>query len=992
MPSSIPENDSSVFYEPRFYQFHDLIKKRVERILIVSSLYDRFLLEEDGRLGDQILDEYLNLHLSLPPRIFLRTSGKTALALLEQEQVDLVITTKRVGEDNGDFDPFSFGSRVKEISPTTPVVLLILDRTQLQNIPPKKEQRGVDRVFLWTGDSKLFLAIVKLFEDIANVREDVETGKVQVILLVENSAQYYSMFLPMLYSEIMKQTHRLIAGDTVNEFHRLLRMKARPKILLAESFEEGMKHFEDYKSHILGVLSDVEYPMSEWGEVEGDSGLRFISDVKRFRPDMPTLLMSSRKENKQKGYDIGSDFIYKHSPKALHYLRNFILVNLGFGDFVFRLPSGEEVGRAKNLDDFRTKLKTIPDNSFAYHASNNHFSNWLMARGEFELAYDIRPIKVEDFADLSAIRDFMTQRIERLKVETQRGTIADFNRDDFGRYVHFARVGQGSLGGKGRGLAFLQHLIGRTRLNEKYDVEVTTPPTLVLCVGIFDEFVERNNFIDLVLQPNSSDTAIVDAFAQAELPEKATDALQDFLRIIQDPLAVRFSSLLEDAHSHSFGGIYKTYLIPNKGSFQERFEQLCTAVKLVYASTFFQLPRRYVENFGTKMEQEKMAVMVQPAIGQTHGNRYYPDIAGIARSYNYYPFGDMRPEDGVAEVVLGFGHSLSSDGSIRPLRFCPKYPQTIPQFGSPDMVLKHSQSSFLALDLSSNPNIQTEGSPLRKHYLSDAETDGVLHLLGSVYNPDSDSIRDGLSWSGPRVVTFAGVLKHKRFPLSDVITEILELGRKGFGSPVEIEFAITFTGSSTKPTFNLLQIRPYDQESDNVTLPEVTAESTLVSTSVALGHGIETTIQDLVFVKPEMFDRLKTVEIAKEIAHLNQKLKSVGKSFVLIGFGRWGTRDHSLGIPVRWEDISGAKVLVESGLPDYDIDPSFGSHFHLKIVNSNVKYLTVGLSRKNDLINWEVMRTLEVEEERKFVCHSHLSEPLKVVVDGRERKGLIYLP
>ena len=999
---SLEDENYSVYYEPRFYEFHTLMKHRINNVLIVSNLYERFLLEEDGRLGDQILDEYLNLHLSNPPRLFSAENPLQANSIIKDNEIDLIITMKRIGE----LDPYSFARQVKESFPLIPIVLLLTHSTDLKNIS-KESKESFDRIFLWTGDSKIFLAIVKLFEDRMNCKEDISTGKVQAILLIENSIQYYSVFLPMLYSEIMRQTHKLISEETVNEFHRLLRMRTRPKIFFAESFDEAEVYFDLYRDNLLGVLSDVAFPIEINGEIDPNSGSDFIKKVKDYNKFMPTLLMSSQLENLKKAQMLQSSFIYKHSPKALFFLRKFLADSLGFGEFVFRHPDGSRVSTAKNLEELKEKLQSIPDDSIVYHASNNHFSNWLMARGEFEIAYSIRPKKINDFKNTAHLRKFLLDTIDEIKYGFQRGTIADFNPEEFGNYDEFARYGQGSLGGKGRGLAFLQNLLSRSRiLKEKYlDLEIKIPLTLVICTDEFDKFVDLNYLYE-TLNPKLSDTEIIDLFFQSKIQSKLEETLRLFIEKIKQPIAVRSSSLLEDSLHQPFAGVYKTFMLPNNDETDNiRLHKLIKAIKYVYASMFLALPRYYLENITTLVEQEKMAIVIQEIVGSQHNNHYYPDISGAAQSYNYYPFRDIAPEDGTSQLGLGFGKFIV-DGE-NGFSFCPKYPHVLPQMANIRQFLKTSQTFFYSLSM--DPHVELtyeETSTLIKNDLVVAEKDGILYKIGSVYDVETDVIRDGLSSNGPRVITFAGVLKYNLFPLAEILQDILYIGKKAFGSPVEIEFAVSLGDKSSKklPSFSLLQIRPFasgfiDSIKENVF--DLKNEQSVIYSTNSLGNGI-TTIKDIVFVKPESFDRMKTYDIALEIRKMNARLHEQGKPYVLIGMGRWGSGDPYLGIPVKWNEISGAEAIVEINL--LTIEPSFGSHFFANITGLNIPYFTISSdnldstkennlesdSQEKDLIRWNILNSLPVVSETNYLKHVQV-EKLEIIVDGRTRKGIMRL-
>ena len=802
---------------------------------------------------------------------------------------------------------------------------------------------------------------------------------------------------------MMRQTHNLISEETVNEFHRLLRMRTRPKIFLAETFSEAEVFFNQYRDNILGILSDVGFPLTPKGEIEPDAGSIFIKKAKEFNKFLPCLLMSSQNENENKAQLLQSSFIYKHSPKALFQLRKFFSDSLGFGDFVFRFPNGTRVATAKKLEELKLKLQDVPDECLVYHASNNHFSNWLMARGEFEIAYSIRPKRIADFINTRHLRQFLINTIDEIKFGFQSGTIADFNPDDFGQYDEFARFGQGSLGGKGRGLAFLQNLISRSHfLKKKYtDIQIKIPLTFVICTEEFDKFIDIN-LLHSTLHPKLSDDQIINIFLESKIQSKLEFALISLIKKLTSPIAVRSSSLLEDSLYKPFAGVYKTFMIPNnEDSDEDRLNKLEKAIKLIYASMFLALPRFYLENITTLIEQEKMAIVIQEIVGSRHYNHYYPDISGVAQSFNYYPFGDISPDDGHIVLGLGFGKYIV-DGE-QGFNFCPKYPQVIPQMANIRQFLKTSQSFFYSLNM--DPKVELtyeERSTLLKNGLDIAERDGILFKIGSVYDRDSDVIRDCISTEGPRVITFAGILKYNIFPLPDILQDLLYMGKKAFGSPVEIEFAISLEENTSEPkkipSFYLLQIKPFATgliDSLKASEFDFTTESSIIYSAHCLGNGISN-LSDIVFVKNESFDRMKTHDIANEIRQFNSELQEQKRPFILIGPGRWGSNDPFLGIPVKWNEISGAEVIVEINL--LAIEPSFGSHFFANIIGLNIPYFTISnhdhISKPNpdpnkvDGIKWDIINSLPLVKETQYLKHVR-TDQLEIIVDGRTRRGII---
>jgi CheY-like chemotaxis protein len=991
-------------YEPKFYLFHDLMTKRINDILLVSSLYDNFILEEDGRITEKLFELYSTLNLSAPPRFHRVSSPREALELIEEKKkkFDLIITMRRLA----DMDPFEFAKSVKKTLSSCPVVLLLNNAVDVKHLEKFEDKKSIDRIFLWTGDSELLLAIIKLFEDLLNADLDTKKGKIQVLILVENSIRYYSIFLPMLYSEVMKQTQKLLE-EGLNEYHRLLRMRARPKVLLAESYEEGLDIFNKYKDHILGIISDVAYPRN--GKLDPNSGVDFIKEVKKYNLFYPSLLMSSQKENAIKAESLNASFIYKNSPIALQELRNFLITNLGFGDFVFRLSDGIEVGRASNLDELLVQIAIVPEDSLYFHASNNHFSNWLMARGEFSLAYKLRPIKISEFKDLEIFRIWIDQTIVQAKLAEQKGVIIDFglrgmdsDEPDASISGNVWRIGSGSLGGKGRGIAFLDTLLILSNFGSAFNnVKILIPETFVISTDEFDKFIGLNRLYR-ILSDNATDEFIVKRFLEAKLPDNLLNNLMILIKKEKGPLAVRSSSLLEDSQFQPFAGIYKTYMLPNNHpNPHERFEQLCHAVKLVYASSYLQLPRDYMESIGLKIEEEKMAVVIQKLVGTYHNNDdwYFPDFSGVLQSYNFYPVSYLTPEDGIAHVALGLGKTIVE--GEKALRFCPKYPEILPQFSKPKDVLDNSQNSLYILDTSrlNLPDIQTdESATLKKLGIKDIENFDLMYKIGSKFDPNDNIVRDGMSSGGITTVNFAGVLKFNQFPkFTEILHKLNIEGTAAMGCPIEIEFTVNFKDRTNKiPTLYLLQIRPLvtEYEVKGVTIDKNSKENAIYS-SFALGNTTIKDIKDILIVDPNFFNNLKTREIMKEISDFNEKMKISNTPYILIGPGRWGSNDPMLGIPVKWSDISGVRVIIEYGMEEFNIDPSYGTHFFSNLTALQIVYLTVPyetnelLRERKNYIDWQWLNGQKIKEEKDFVKHISLEKSLYVKSNGRSREGVV---
>ncbi len=970
-------------YRNRFHAFYDLMKKRVNEVLLVSSFYDDFILEEDGHLTEQIFRQYGELQLSSPPRITRVSTPSDALDAIDKMDFDLVITMRRIV----DSDPFSFGSEVKEKRPNLPVILLLTNYSELSHIPLFDDQEGIDRVFVWNGDSTIFVAIIKLVEDQMNLKRDTTIGMVRVILVIEDSIQYYSLFLPAIYSEVVHQTQELM-DEGLNRYHQLLQMRARPKIILATTFEEGMEYYQKYKDNILGVITDVRYPRE--GETDLDAGIDFINIVHKDNPFLPTLLQSSNLKNKERAKGANSFFLHKVSPDLIKGLKKFMKKYLGFGYFSFCLPDGTEVARAESMVKFEKILETVPAESILYHGVRNHFSNWLLARGEHQLASILKPLKVTDFQGAEEIRSFLKEFFYKSRYEMKRGIIAHFSVKHYELDTPFVRIGEGSLGGKGRGLAFVSAILSSENLEEKYlGIEISIPNTIVIGTGLYDQFIEENELFDIILQ-DISDRQMKEIFLSKSLPDELEIALKHIADLHTEPLAVRSSSLLEDSQFQPFAGIYATYMLPNNGSkSKERYKQLEKAVKLVYASTVSRLAKNYIRKIGQKIEVEKMAIVIQKVIGQQFEERFYPDFSGVAQSYNYYPISYMKPEDGITYVALGLGAMIVEGGSS--LRFCPKYPKILPQISTLEDTLKNTQSEFFALRINENhPDlIEGENITLETYPHTVAHEDGTTTLQTSTYDIQNERIVNRTTIQGPKVLTFAPILKQNRFPLCSILEDLLQLGQESFACPVEIEFAVVTTNRQV-PEFKILQMRPLISETDRQEVEiESFKEEAFIYSDKALGNGVMKGIKDIVYVKREAFNSTETLEIKKEIAEINSKLSDEDKSYVLIGPGRWGTRDRFLGIPVDWSDIYYAKVLIEAGLADFKVDPSQGMHFFVNVTSTGMGYFTIPYGDKEAKINWEWLDNQIAKEETKYLKHLSFEEELVIRVNGKIGEGVI---
>ena len=971
--------------------FERLMPHRVRNILVVASAYDAFVIEEGGRLTELILNEYVSLNLSDGPRVTRVATAAEALELIEQQPFDLVITTSRIGN----LDGLRLGRRIKQIEPNCPVVLLAFDIGELQRLTAERHPDAVDHVFLWSGDARLFIAIIKMLEDRWNVDHDTEVARVRTILLVEDSARFISLYLPLLYTVLVKQTH-LLMDDGVNLANRLLRLRARPKVLLAQNREDAIDVYEKYRPFMLGVISDKSFPPDAYGDGGNDpmAGLELLKRIKGDDPTMPMLLQSSDAEARKLAREIGVHFIHKRSHRLLKELKVFVERHFGFGDFVFIVPDGSEWGRARNLRELEEQLQSIPDESLRHHALRNDFSNWLRARTEFGLASRIRPFRIEDFDSIDQLRRYLVDTMRAHRLETQRGIVTDFAPTRFDERSPFVRIGHGSLGGKGRGLAFanamLQH---HPALHDRFpDINVTVPRTAVIATDVFDQFLADNELLDLAYG-NNTDEEIAHRFSTAKLPAHVSSDLENFLRRIDYPLAVRSSSLLEDSSSQPFAGIYRTYMVPNSHpDAHVRLAQLSRAIKLVYASTFSRAAKAYAESTGSRIEDEKMAVVLQQVVGSRHGDRFYPHISGVARSFNYYPIAPMRGEDGIAVVALGLGRQVA--GGLQALRFSPRHPRSVPAFSSVQSTLENAQRQFYALDLQHPhrlPGIEEDTNLLRLD-VDDARPDGVLPLLTSTYQPQNDRMVEGLRKDGYPALTFAPILNSDAFPLAALLREVLDTGVAGMGSEVEMEFAVDLR--SDEATFGFLQLRRLAAggEPEDVALRNEQIERALCFSTAALGNGRMNDLCDVIYVCPSAFDASRTRRIAEEVGEINAVLAAEGRRCILIGPGRWGSSDPWLGIPVTWDQISAARVIVETSLENFRVTPSQGTHFFQNMTSLRIAYFTVNSYAGDDRIDWDWLEGHARVRETDHVRHLRFDHPLQVRIEGRSNRGVILPP
>lgn len=970
--------------------FRDLMREQVRNILFVSSLYESFIMAEDGQLHEVVLSRFLDLNLRTAPDLRRVPSGREALALLEmgERRFDLLVTSPELRDMNA----LELARTLRELGHELPVVLLAYDRGQLDRIVQGRSGSDLERVFLWQGDPRILLAIVKSVEDRLNADHDTLVG-VPVFLVVEDDVRYYSSFLPVIYTEVLNLSQSVIA-EGGNLLQRLMRMRARPKILLATDYEEAWHYFTRYADHVQGLISDIEFPQE--GEMRPDAGIQLTRAIREARPDVPIALQSANPRNFRLAHELGAGFLQKGSPDMLRQLRTYLLEHLFFGDFVFRMPDGREIDRAPDLKTLVRKLRTVPAESLAHHGGRNDFSRWLRARAELGLAAKLQPRRLSDFPSLEDLRQELIESIDSYRRERNRSTVSTFSADTFDPREGISQIGGGSLGGKGRGLAFALRLLDEARVEERYPgVRIHVPPAVILGTAVFEEFLEANDLRGLSIR-SEDEEEVRDRLLAAPLPSEVLERLREYLERVTYPLAVRSSSLLEDSPHQPLAGIYDTILLPNDDPVADvRLEQLVHAVKEVYLSTFAGNARAFLRTTAYRLEEERMAVIIQKVVGRRQGDRFYPTLAGVARSHNYYPVPPLLTDDGIAAVALGLGRTVARGGPC--LRFSPAYPAHLTEFSTLEDMVEHSQREFWALRLGAPPS--TEGTPeegsLVRLPLEAAEEDGVLKWVGSTWSPANQAVYDGIARDGIRLVSFAPMLKHDAFALAPILQELLILSRAGTRSPVEIEFAGVMPEHPDEPAeLAFLQLRPLavSREGEAVELGEVRAEALICESPSVLGNGRIDQIVDLVVVAPNGLDRARSRACARAVAAFNRQLLAEERPYVLIGVGRWGSSHPRLGIPVEWPDIAGARVIVEAGFEDIRVTPSQGSHFFQNLVSRSVGYFTVNAGAGEGFVDWAWLADQPAEEAPCGVRHVRLAAPVLVTMNGKSRRGVIRKP
>ena len=966
--------------------YHDLQPFKVKEILLVANLYDAYTIEKEGRFSEYVLGEYHQLSLTSVPRITGVSSVEEAFIQLNAKHYDLVIIM--VGVDKT--LPVSISAEIRKEFPYIPVFALLNNNSDVAYFTSVSERyRNIDRVFVWNGESKVFFAMIKLLEDKINVDNDTRVGLVRVLLLVEDSPQYYSRYLPLLYGIVMDQTRRIIDDVSTDELYKVLRLRARPKILLAANYEEAMEIIHDYDDFMLCLITDVKFNRN--GKEDGEAGFALVSHIREFNADLPVIIQSSQPENADRAYALRSTFINKNSESLSQDFKSFITHYLGFGNFIYRDQEGVQIAVAKSLREFENHLRTIPDESLMYHARKDHFSLWLMARGEIQVAKIINPAKVSDFSSPGELRTYLIDVIRQFRNEQDKGKVIPFEESALLDEHNVVTLVPGSLGGKGRGLAFINTLIYNYDFGKHVpDINIRSPRTSVIGTDEFEYFIERNRIHERITNIEDYED-IKRIFTSGALTDTLIRRLRVLLKLINKPLAVRSSGMFEDSLSQPFAGIFETYLLPNNHpDINVRLTQLMDAIKLVFASVYSPEARGYIEAINYKLDEEKMAIVVQEVVGHQYDDVFYPHISGVAQSYNYYPFAHMKPEEGFAIAALGLGKYVVDGGSA--YRFSPAYPAV--EILTPKDLYKNSQVKFLAVDLAKSDVNLLEGemAGLREIDIDEAEHHGTLRHLASVYDRDNQRLVPGTTTPGPRVINFSNVLKYDYCPMAKTIEVVLDIVKEAMGTPVEIEFAIDLTRDADyKTTFYLLQIKPLiGAELDyQVNMDEINRDEIVIFSEKGMGNGLVSDITDVIYVDKDEFDKSKTQEMVAEIEELNHGMRKENRRYILIGPGRWGTRDRWIGVPVNWPQISNAKTIVETSLEGYPLDASSGSHFFHNVTSMNVGYFSVQPEMDNSFIDYELLKRQKLVAKTNFFRHVRFDNPLKIRMDGRKRLAVV---
>ena len=985
-------NDSERTRQQSPIDYGTLMQRRIRRVLLISSSYDAYTLEEDGRIDVQINREYIELNLSNPPSFRRVSSSVEALEVLRDDpDFDLVISMFNVGE----LDVFHSSKKIKQLRPDIPVVLLLNFSRDLYRRLEREDASGIDYIFYWHGNADLILTIIKLIEDRMNADSDILGAGVQSILLVEDSIKYYSTYLPTIYKLVLQQSKEFLK-EALNEQQQMLRKRARPKILLATNYTEAVGLYEKYKKHLLGVISDVGFVIHKGDPSSSeklDAGIDLCRRIREDNPLMPVLLQSSQVAFGKQAAELGAGFIAKNSKTLLSQLHDYIAKEFAFGDFVFKDPdTGAEIGRAKDLTQMQQMIATIPDRAFEYHTSQNHLSKWLYSRGLFPLASSIRQYNKSHFSSVEEHRRVLVGLIRDYRTLLGQGVVARFDTETYSDAVAFARIGEGSLGGKARGLAFMNSMLMKHRQYDKHEnVRIMIPRSVVIATEFFDDFI-RHNGLKYIISQDFSDEEILSEFVSSVLPFRLREALKSYIRTVRTPLAIRSSSKLEDSHYQPFAGIYSTYMIPYVDNEDQMLRLLLKAVKSVYASVYFAASRAYIQSSQNLISEEKMAVIIQEVCGTEQDGLYFPTCSGVARSINYYPIGDERPEDGVCNIAMGLG-KLVVDGG-RTLRFSPRYPQKVLQTSTPELALRDTQNEVLALSLRPEEFRTSIDDAVNLRRLGLTQIGGFRNskFVCSVWDRENERISDSPFDQGRKIITFNNILKYNTFPLAEIISDILTMGAEEMRCPVEVEFAVNMdVAPGQRQVFNLLQIRPIIDNQDNRSIDwnEVDASRALIYGEQALGIGQMTDIADIIYVKSEAFDSLSTEKIAEELLTLNNRMRDQGRPYILVGPGRWGSSDPFLGVPVKWNHISEARVIVECGIEKFDVEPSQGTHFFQNVTSLGVGYLTISPFRGDGVFREKELDARQALYDGTYLRQVRFDSPLWVCIDGRSNKGMV---
>jgi hypothetical protein len=965
--------------------YHDLMPFKVKEILLVANLYDAYSIEKEGRFSEHVLGEYHQLSLTSMPRITGVSSEEEIFLQLQSKHFDLIIFMVGVEKNL----PLYLSTKIKAEFPYIPIFLLLNNNKDISYFLEKPQRKNIDRIFVWNGESKVFFAIIKHIEDKINVENDTKVGMVRVILLVEDSPQYYSRYLPLLYSIVMDQTRRIIEDVSTDELYKVLRMRARPKILLASSFEEARDILNKFRDNMLCLISDVKFEKA--GKTDSQAGFELVKYARTLNAELPTIIQSHNPENARMAYQLKTTFIDKNSETLVQDFKSFITHYLGFGNFIYRDTEGRQIAVARSLKEFESLLITIPDESLIYHAKKDHFSLWLMARGEIQVAKIINPAKVTDFESPSKLREYLVEVIQQFRNEQNKGKVIPFEESAILDETNVVSLSSGSLGGKGRGLAFINTLIYNHDFEKLLpNIRIRTPKTSVIGTDEFEYFIERNKLQDLIVNGIDYDE-IKQLFIKSSLTETLVKRLRILLKHITNPIAIRSSGLFEDSLMQPFAGIFETYLLPNNDpDFNTRLQQTMDAIKLVYASVYSKVARGYIEAIHYKIEEEKMAVIIQEVVGNRFEDCYYPHISGVAQSYNYYPFAHMKPEEGFAVAALGLGKQVVE--GEKAYRFSPKYPTT--EINTPQDQFKNSQVDFYAVDLNKKNIDLLEGDTagLIKLDLDDAERHGNLRHLASVFDLDNQRIVPGLTQPGPRVVNFSNILKYNYIPLAQTIDLVLDVVKEAMGAPVEIEYAVDLSkDNQLRASFYLLQIKPLIGSMQDYSFDAslIDSDSILLLSEKGMGNGLIDDISDVIYIDIAAFDKKRTEEMVAEIEDLNKKMMNADRKYLLIGPGRWGTRDRWIGIPVNWPQISSAKVIVETSLEGYPLDASSGSHFFHNVTSMNVGYFSVQQELSGSFIKWDILDKQPLVQRTTFFRHVRFEKPLTIKMDGKKRIAAI---